>query len=133
VRLFFLHAQFGEPVQNFVSFDFQLPRQLVDPNLLHRKSNFRQLWSGHLLAMLRASFGVLHAFRSCSFRLILSGFNPRDVCGARSRVFYGSKLFRAAIFRGGFHFLLRRLVLPGRVDRRHKPIVCPTSDLLSSY
>jgi hypothetical protein len=36
VRLFFLHAQFGEPVQNLMSLHLQLPRQLVDPNLLHR-------------------------------------------------------------------------------------------------
>ncbi len=36
VRLFFRDAQFGEPVQDFVSLDFQLSCQLVDPNLLHR-------------------------------------------------------------------------------------------------
>jgi hypothetical protein len=36
--LFFRDAQFGEPLQYFVSFDFQLPRQLVDSNLLHRES-----------------------------------------------------------------------------------------------
>jgi hypothetical protein len=39
VRLLFGDAQFGEPVENLMSFDFQLSRQLVDPNLLHRKSN----------------------------------------------------------------------------------------------
>jgi hypothetical protein len=37
VRLLFGNAQFGEQLQNFVSFDFQLPRQLVNANLLHRK------------------------------------------------------------------------------------------------
>jgi hypothetical protein len=39
VRLFFGDAQFGEPLQYFVSFDFQFPCQLVDSNLLHRESN----------------------------------------------------------------------------------------------
>ena len=43
VRLLLGDAQFGEPVQNFVSLDFQLPRQLVDPNLLHRQSNLLPL------------------------------------------------------------------------------------------
>jgi hypothetical protein len=37
VRLLFGDAQFGEQLKNFVSLDFQLPRQLVDANLLHRK------------------------------------------------------------------------------------------------
>jgi len=37
MRLLFLDAQLGEPVEDFVSLYFQLPRQLVDPNLLHRK------------------------------------------------------------------------------------------------
>jgi len=36
VRLLFRHAKFRQPVQNFVSLDFQLPCQLVDSNLLHR-------------------------------------------------------------------------------------------------
>jgi uncharacterized membrane protein len=36
VRLFFLHAQFGESFQDFMCLHLQLPRQLVDPNLLHR-------------------------------------------------------------------------------------------------
>src|SRR3954447_3678642 len=39
MRLLFLYAQLGEPIEDFVSFDFQLPRQLVNPNLLHRKNN----------------------------------------------------------------------------------------------
>jgi hypothetical protein len=37
MRLLFTDAQFGEPVKDFVSLDFQLPCQLVNPNLLHRK------------------------------------------------------------------------------------------------
>jgi hypothetical protein len=36
VRLLLADAQFGEPVQDLVSFHFQLPGQLVNPNLLHR-------------------------------------------------------------------------------------------------
>ena len=39
MRLLFLHAELGEPVEDFVSLDFQLPRQLVNPNLFHRKNN----------------------------------------------------------------------------------------------
>jgi hypothetical protein len=37
VRLLFGDAQLREQLEYFVSFDFQLPRQLVDANLLHRK------------------------------------------------------------------------------------------------
>lgn len=36
VRLLIGDAKFGEPVQQFVRFHFQLPRQLIDSNLLHR-------------------------------------------------------------------------------------------------
>jgi hypothetical protein len=36
VRFLFGNPQFGEPFENFVSLDFQLPRQLVNSNLLHR-------------------------------------------------------------------------------------------------
>jgi hypothetical protein len=39
VRLLFGDAQLREPVEDFMSFHFQLPRQLVDTNLLHRESN----------------------------------------------------------------------------------------------
>jgi hypothetical protein len=39
VRLLLSDAQFEEPIQYFVSLDFQFPRQLVDANLLHRQSN----------------------------------------------------------------------------------------------
>ena len=39
VRLLFGDAEFGEALQYFVGLDFQLPRQLVDPNLLHRQNN----------------------------------------------------------------------------------------------
>jgi hypothetical protein len=39
VRLFFRDAQFGEPLEDLVSLDFQFPRQLVDTNLLHRENN----------------------------------------------------------------------------------------------
>jgi hypothetical protein len=48
VRLLFSNAEFGEQLQNFVSFDFQLPRQLVDANLLHRKKSAKTtapLWA----------------------------------------------------------------------------------------
>src|SRR5450759_290215 len=45
MRLFFRDAQFGEPLQYFVSLDFQLPRQLVYSNLLHRES-YLQLTRG---------------------------------------------------------------------------------------
>jgi len=38
VRLLFGDAQFGQPVQDLVSLDFELPGQLVDANLLHRKN-----------------------------------------------------------------------------------------------
>jgi len=36
MRFLFRDAQFGEPIQNLVGLNFQLPRQLVDANLLHR-------------------------------------------------------------------------------------------------
>jgi hypothetical protein len=36
VRLLFGDAQFGQPVQDLVGLDFELPCQLVDSNLLHR-------------------------------------------------------------------------------------------------
>jgi hypothetical protein len=36
VRLFIRDAEFGELLQYFVSFDFQLPRQLVNSDLSHR-------------------------------------------------------------------------------------------------
>jgi hypothetical protein len=36
VRLFVRDAQLGELLQYFVSFDFQLPRQLVNSDLSHR-------------------------------------------------------------------------------------------------
>jgi hypothetical protein len=36
MRLLLRDAEFREPLQYFMSFDFQLPRQLIDPNLLHR-------------------------------------------------------------------------------------------------
>jgi len=39
MRLFFGDAEFREAVENLMSLNFQLPGQLVDPNLLHRKSN----------------------------------------------------------------------------------------------
>jgi hypothetical protein len=38
VRLLLGHSQFGEPIENLVSLNFQLTRQLVDANLLHRKN-----------------------------------------------------------------------------------------------
>jgi hypothetical protein len=41
MRLLFRDAQLGEPVQDFVSLDFQLPGQLVDSNLLHSVKQIR--------------------------------------------------------------------------------------------
>jgi len=38
VRFLLDDSQFREPIQNLVSLDFQLSRQLVDSNLLHRKA-----------------------------------------------------------------------------------------------
>ena len=61
---FSVHAQFREPVENLVSFDFQLPRQLVDSNLLHRKSYLslppRRSFhaTGPRSGLLAATFGV---------------------------------------------------------------------------
>lgn len=37
VRLLFRYAEFGQPVQDLVSLDFQFPCQLIDANLLHRR------------------------------------------------------------------------------------------------
>jgi hypothetical protein len=37
VRLLLLHAQFGQQIENGVRFHFQFPRQLVDPDFLHRR------------------------------------------------------------------------------------------------
>jgi hypothetical protein len=39
VRLLFGDAEFGKQLQDFVSFDFQLARQLVDTNLSHRQQS----------------------------------------------------------------------------------------------
>jgi hypothetical protein len=36
MRLFISDAEFGELLEYFVSFDFQLPRQLVNSDLSHR-------------------------------------------------------------------------------------------------
>jgi len=36
MRLLFGDAQFGQPIQNLMGLDFQLPSQLVDANLFHR-------------------------------------------------------------------------------------------------
>jgi hypothetical protein len=41
VRLFFGDAKLGKAIQDFVGLDFQLASQLVDSNLLHRKSYLR--------------------------------------------------------------------------------------------
>jgi hypothetical protein len=38
VRLLLRDAELGKPLQYFVGFHFQLPRQLVDTNLFHRQS-----------------------------------------------------------------------------------------------
>ena len=95
MRLLFRHAQFGEPIQNFVSLDFQLPRQLVDSNLLHRKS-YRSLpprqcfhatapESGLLAAAFRGALFRSGPFRDRSFRRFVSG---------GTRVFYRTRLFR---------------------------------------
>src|SRR6266567_654272 len=79
-----------------MSFDFQLPRQLVDPNLLHRKSNLLLLLQPHLLAALRATRSVLRIFRTRALRARSFRLNVRG----RTRVFYRTKLFRAILGSG---------------------------------
>ena len=37
VRLFLLHAQAGQHVEDDARFHFKLPRQLIDPDFLHRR------------------------------------------------------------------------------------------------
>jgi hypothetical protein len=37
VRLFLLHAQLGQHVEDDARFHFKLPRQLIDPDFLHRR------------------------------------------------------------------------------------------------
>jgi hypothetical protein len=37
MRLLFLHTQFRQQIENDARFHFKLPRQLVDPNFLHRR------------------------------------------------------------------------------------------------
>jgi hypothetical protein len=37
VRLFLLHAQVRQHVENDARFHFKLPRQLIDPDFLHRR------------------------------------------------------------------------------------------------
>ena len=110
VRLLFGDAQFGEPVQDFVSLDFQLPRQLVDSNLLHRK-NYLSLpprRSYHVRpgsGTRRCAPGALFRsgpFRARSFRRIVSG---------GTRVFYRTRLFRR------FRFRQFRRRLRGRFQR----------------
>ncbi len=50
VRLFFLHTQYGQHIDNCARFYFKLPRQLVDPDFLHRRElldnslQLRTLW-----------------------------------------------------------------------------------------
>jgi hypothetical protein len=43
MRLLLRDAQFGKALEDFMSLDFQLPRQLVDANLLHRTTVFVHL------------------------------------------------------------------------------------------
>ena len=85
MRLLLRDTQLGEPVQDLVSLDFQLPCQLVDSNLLHRKAicSYRAGAPSHAPGALVR--GV--SFRARSFRLIVSG---------GTRVFYRTKLFRCA-------------------------------------
>src|SRR3954463_15381697 len=90
MRLLFLDAQLGEPIEDFVSLDFQLPRQLVDPNLLHRKSNLLlaavpQYLTAILALVWLRTLGQRGAFRTFSLSRIVSG---------GTRVFYRTKLFR---------------------------------------
>jgi len=35
--LLLLHTQFRQQFENYTRFDFKLPRQLVDPDFLHRR------------------------------------------------------------------------------------------------
>src|SRR5262249_9005081 len=53
MRLLFRDAQLGEQVENLVSFHFQLSRQLIDPNLLHRKAICFYLLGRHYQPRLR--------------------------------------------------------------------------------
>jgi hypothetical protein len=61
VRLLLGDAQFGEAVQNLMGLDFQLPRQLVDPNLLHRQSNLLLLAETLLMAAVARRAGDLRS------------------------------------------------------------------------
>ena len=85
VRLLLGYAQFGEPVQYLVGLDFQLPRQLVDTNLLHRQSN-------PLLAAETPLFAATFLRGARSFRMVVSG---------GTRVFHRSKLLRGFLLRFG--------------------------------
>src|ERR1035437_10616954 len=95
MRLFFRDAKFRQAVQDLVSLDFQLPRQLVDSNLLHRENN--------LLFPYRRSFPVtapMSGLLAATFRGALFRFGPfgaftfgRIVSGG-TRAFYRTKLFR---------------------------------------
>jgi hypothetical protein len=38
VRFLFLHAQFRQQIEYDARFHFKLPRQLVNPNFLHRRN-----------------------------------------------------------------------------------------------
>ena len=67
MRLLFRDAQFGEPLQNFMSFNFQLPCQLIDANLLHSYDNLR---------MLRALLFALRVTLVRSARCGLGNFRP---------------------------------------------------------
>src|SRR5436190_20575860 len=89
MRLLFLYAQLGEPIEDFVSFDFQLPRQLVNPNLLHREKLSANCCATYLfvsLALVRfRALGRRGAFRTISLGRVVSG---------ERRVIYRTKLFR---------------------------------------
>ncbi len=112
VRLLFGDAQFREPVQDFVSLHFQLPRQLVDSNLLHRESN---------LLYNRPSGRFSHDPDPTSGFPSTSPETSAEFVSGRTCVFYRTRLFHSFIgFRFGLH-RLRRSGL-GHFFRRPLPL-----------
>jgi hypothetical protein len=114
VRLLLLHSQFREPIENLVSLDFQLSRQLIDSNLFHRKSyqsipsrrSFHPLGprSGLMAATFRGALVQYGLFRVRSFRRFVSG---------GTRVFYPTRRFLFSLHD------FRRLFDTGRLSWRN--------------
>src|ERR1035437_3463214 len=104
MRLFFRDAQFGEPLQYFVSLDFQLPRQLVDTNLLHRESYLLLTRGDALLATTISRHTLCTRIFGMIVRSTRILYRTKLFHGLRTLARHRSRWFRTR-FRGLFHGL----------------------------